>query len=711
MSELLPPIAKKLPFEITSFGESRIDNWHWLQDETNPEVIEYLNRENEYFKQRTSHLAPLQDKIFKEILSRISENKAGPDTVLGNYKYVTREIKSKPYPIFTRFPATLNLTLEHSSIHPQETVIFDQNTESEGKDYYSLGCFELSISGNFLIYSYDISGRELYTVKIRDLQTFADLTDLIPKTSGEAVWSKNEDFLFYLKPDDQMRPSKLYRHKVGTNTNEDTLVYEESDESFYLNVSVSKSNAWIILDSSSKTTSETWVLDSSLPLNNFQRLIPRTTGVEYHIEHISRPNLHQTLGLNSIHIEDADEKGAFILLTNHEALNFKLLIGKVHSSSFDDFKEFIKYEKDLRLVDFDVLYDAVVIEQRGLNGKSIKVVSLKDLSESVIMPETKTQAVSLEGNLDFYQQSIRIRKECLGEPDKIVDINLEDLSTSLKWEKPVFNIDFSKFEEELIFAKSYDETHIPISLIKPRDFEYGPMLLYAYGAYEISIDPWFSEPRFSLLERGVAFAIAHVRGGGELGRGWYEEGRLSSKKNTFFDLISVANYLLDQRLCAPNSLVIRGGSAGGLTVGASINMAPDLFKGAIAEVPFLDVLNTMSDVNLPLTVTEWDEWGNPLENINDYQLIKSYAPYENINEVITYPNLYVTAGLNDPRVGYHEPAKFVQKLRDANVNNDAILKIEMGAGHAGPSDRYEKYRQEALILSWVLDQVGKSDYN
>jgi oligopeptidase B len=524
----------------------------------------------------------------------------------------------------------------------------------------------------------------MYTLRIRDLTTGEERTDEIPNTTwGGTAWSRNDEWLFYVTADEAMRPDKVWRHQVGTAATEDVLVLEEPDERFFVGVGASRSGEWIIIDSSSKTSSECWIIDASQPTDEPRSIAPRRDDVEYQVDHWG---------------------DVFAITTNLNAVDFQVMTAPIDQPG--KWSTFIQHVDGQRITQFDCFHNFAVL-QRWIDGQQvISVVTPTGVATRVPILNEPHEA-EMDSNPDWTTDGIRLSYQSLTAPNTTAWYSLETQQLTPLKQTKVLDTDLSRYISERVWATSTDGTRVPVDIVRHVDTPLdgtSPGIVYAYGSYEISTPPWFSIARLSLLDRGWVWALVHPRGGGEMGRHWYNNGKLLSKRNTFIDTIASATHLADSGVCDGNKLVVRGGSAGGLLVGACITMEPTRFAGAIAEVPFVDVVNTMSDPTLPLTITEWEEWGDPREEpFASY--ILSYSPYDNTTNV-EYPALYVTAGLNDPRVSYHEPAKWVARMRHESPNTTVIFKCEMGAGHGGPSGRYEQWRDEARTLSFAIFSVS-----
>lgn len=690
-SEAPDPRQDPAPREL--HGETVVDPYRWMQDRESEEVLAHLRAENSYTEGRLAHLAPLREKLFEEIRSRIQETDLSVPARKGNFWYLSRTEEGRQYPISCR---------RRGAPDGPEEVLLDANLLAGDSEYFALGLFEVCPQHRIVAYSTDYNGAELYTLKFRDLEAAgeggADLADEIPDTYYGGSWSKDASTFFYTRPDDAMRPWQLWRHRLGTPAEEDVLVFQEDDERFFLDADCTRSEDWILITLQSQTTSEVWLIDAAQPESEPRCIRPREQGVEYWAEHLRGG-------------EGDDAQDRLVILSTLDAPNGRILQAPLDAPSA--WQEILPHRTDVKLDGLDAFARHLVVWNRTEGMSGITVLPAQGGAPRDLVFDEEVRCVDAGTNLEFESSVLRFEYESLVTPASVYEEDLEGGERTLLKQQPVLGgYDPDDWQSLREWAVAPDGTRIPISLVRPREKpteasreEPAPLVLYGYGAYESNTDPWFSAGRLSLLERGVGFAIAHVRGGGELGKHWYEEGKLANKQNSFGDLIACAEHLVQRGLTAPERLAIRGGSAGGLLVGAALNQRPDLFRAVVAEVPFVDVINTMLDESLPLTVTEWEEWGNPkLEE--QYAWMRAYCPYENI-AASPYPRILATAGLNDPRVSYWEPAKWVAALRDRTTGSEPILlKTEMGAGHGGPSGRYDAWREEALVLAFLLDALG-----
>ncbi len=687
------PLAKRVPTERTFHGDTVVDEYAWLATKDDPDTMAYLKAENAYTEAASAHLAGLREAVFTEVKARTQETDLSVPVRKGRYWYYTRMVEGQQYPIHCRVavrPGELDppSTVDGQTL-PGEEVLLDGNELAAGKDFFALGTFDVSPDGRWLAYSTDFAGDERYTLRVKDLSTGTVLPDTIPDTYYGSAWAGDASVLFYITVDDAWRPYRIWRHVIGTGVASDQIVYEESDERFFVGVELTRSERFILLDSHSKVTSEVRYIPAGEPLAEPRVIAPRRQGVEYAVEHHGH---------------------RFLILHNDGAEDFA--VGYTPVENPGPWTPLIEHTPGTRLLAVDAFsqYLVVSLRQDGLTG--LRVLTLDAGGGYDIEFPEPIYTVGPDANPEYDSTTFRLHYVSLVSPDSVYDCDLESGALTLRKRRPVLGgYDPDGYEQHREWALADDGTRVPISLVcrrgTPRDGS-APLVLYGYGSYEISTDPWFSIPRLSIVDRGVIFAVAHVRGGGELGRSWYEHGKLLAKKNTFTDFVSAARHLVKSGWTGAERLVARGGSAGGLLMGAVANLAPDAFAGIVAEVPFVDALTTILDPSLPLTVTEWEEWGNPLEDPEVYAYMKSYAPYENVSSR-PYPPILAVTSLNDTRVLYHEPAKWVARLRAVSPQTPVLLKTEMGAGHSGPSGRYDVWREEAFVLAWILDRVGLGD--
>jgi oligopeptidase B len=696
-----PPAPACHPAELEAHGDVRIDDWYWLADREDPAVIEHLVAENTYTEAVTAATAGLRDQLFKEMVARIEETDLSVPARKGPWLYYSRTVKGSNYGIHCRRPAGTGDEAEGD-----EEVILDENILAEGHDYFALGNLAISPDHRWLAYSTDTSGGERYTMRFRDLDNGDESTESLVDTSYGVAWANDNATVFFVRVDEAMRPHQLWRHQVGTAPSGDVLVYEEPDEHYYLGVGRTKDDRYILCALDSKVTSEVRVLSADDPGGEFTIVEPRRQGIEYSVDH-DRGD------------PDKGRQGRFLIVTNDGAEDFRLMASPDDAPGRASWTEVIPAREGVRLDAVDPFANHLVVYEREDGETRIRVIdAVTGVSTPVDQPEAPS-TVWGGANPEYDSTTLRYEYTSMVTPRSVFDLDLETGKLELRKRQPVLgDFDPDRYATERRWARAEDGTRVPISLVYRTDLVAAgagagaPCLLYGYGSYEASMDPTFSSLRLSLLDRGFVFAIAHVRGGGEMGRRWYEAGKFLSKPNTFSDFVACAHTLIDEGWTSPDRLVARGGSAGGLLMGAVANLAPELFRAIVAEVPFVDCLTTILDDTLPLTVLEWEEWGNPVEDPEVYAVMKAYSPYDNVRSVdqhgvpVRYPDILATGGLSDPRVGFWEPAKWVAKLRAANPENRVLLKTEMGAGHGGPSGRYDAWKDEAFVYAFILETLG-----
>ena len=683
LKKILPPSAKKIPKELKRFDSKRVDNYFWLKNRDDSEVIEYLEKENDYFKKMTSNTEDFQEIIYKEIKNKIKEDDQSVPYFLNGYWYLTKYQKNKNYPIYLRRKSDLN---------SKDQILFDCNLLADGYEYFNLSNIKISPNNKFAAYSIDTLSRRLYTIRIKNLQTGEVLNDQIINTSGGFAWANDNKTLFYTNRDsDTLRNDKILRHEIGTKSKDDKIVFHEKDNTFYTSVSKSKSNKFIIISSHSTLTSEFQFLDANKPLDNFRLFNQRKRGLEYSINHY--------------------EKFFYIITNIDNAKNYKLMKTPIGGTEYENWINVIDHRKDVLIEGIDIFKNYLVISERA-NGLNRINVRKWDDSESYYLDfKSETFSLYTTTNVDFDTNILRYGFNSLTQPPSVIDFNMSTKKKTIRKQQQVLDDNFKNknYTSERIWSQSEDGTKIPISLVYKKGLiknNKNPLLLYGYGSYGNTIDPYFSVSRLSLLDRGFVFAIAHVRGSEYMGREWYDEGKLLKKTNTFKDFISCTKHLISEGYTNTNQTYAYGGSAGGLLMGSVINMEPELYNGVIAAVPFVDVLTTMLDETIPLTTGEYDEWGNP-NNEEFYNYILSYSPYDNIKKM-KYPNLLVTTGLYDSQVQYWEPAKWVAKLRELKVGeNLLLLKTNMDSGHGGASGRFDALKEVAreYVFLFSLENI------
>ncbi|WP_072687048.1 S9 family peptidase [Rhodococcus marinonascens] len=713
-SKLTPPVAKTVPRERVHHGHTFVDEYEWLRDKEDAEVVAYLEAENAYTEQETAHLEPMRNRIFQEIKSRTQETDMSVPTRMGDWWYFARTIEGKQYGVQCRAPIAgpedwTPPQLTPGIELPGEQVLLDGNDEAEGHDFFSIGAFALSHDSTLLAYSVDVVGDERYTLRFKNLETGELLADEITGTAPGVTWAIDHNHVFYLTVDESWRPDTVWRHELGTDRDHDVSVFHEPDERFWVSVGSTRSEKYLMIWVGSKITSEGWVLESANPEGEFRIVLPRREGVEYFVEHAVVAGEDRFLILHNDTIE------------GEKAENFVLAEAPVCDP--ESLTTLIAHRSDVRLEEVDAFADHLVLSYRreALTRLAIWPLTADGYGElTEIEFDEELFSVGLGANPEWQQPTLRMAFTSFITPGQVYDYVPATGELELRKSQPVLgDFDANDYEQQRDWATAEDGTRIPLSIVRRKsDGADGvrrksdgadspaPLLLYGYGSYEASMDPGFSVARLSLLDRGVVFVVAHVRGGGEMGRHWYENGKTLTKKNTFTDFVSCARHLIEIGRTTPQQMIADGGSAGGLLMGAVANLAPELFAGILANVPFVDPLTSILDPSLPLTVIEWDEWGNPLENPEVYEYMRSYSPYENV-EAKRYPAILAITSINDTRVLYVEPAKWVAKLRATKTGDEPLLlKTEMSAGHGGVSGRYEKWKEVAFEYAWVLDTIG-----
>ncbi|WP_420537215.1 S9 family peptidase [Flavobacterium lindanitolerans] len=677
-----PPTAKKIPKTLEKHGDKRVDDYFWLNDRQDKEVIDYLNSENQYYEEMTAHTKGLKNLLFEEMKGRIKEDDSSVPYFFNGYWYITRFETGKDYPIYAR---------KKGSLTAKEEILFDCNEMAKGHSYFQLGGVSISPDNKYASFGVDIIGRRIYTIQVKNLQTGKLFEDKIENTTGSSTWANDNKTLFYTQQDKQtLRSDKVFKHKLGGSQEQDVLVYDEVDDTFNVSVSKEKSKKYIVISSSSTLTTEFRTLLADDPDGEFKVFQPRVRGMEYSIAHYG---------------------DSFYILTNKDdATNFKLMKTPEKATSMENWKDLIPHREDVLLEDIEIFKDYLVLGERSNGLNKIRIMPWNGKGEYYLPFDSETYTANISTNPDFDTQILRYSYQSLGTPSSVIDFNMKTKEKEIKKEQQVLGGKFDKknYVEERVWATAEDGTKIPISMIYRKGMKKdgkNPLLLYAYGSYGATMDPYFSSTRLSLLDRGFIYAIAHIRGGEDMGRLWYENGKLLHKKNTFTDFIDCSKFVIKEKYTSAEHLYAEGGSAGGLLMGAVVNMAPELYHGVIAQVPFVDVVTTMLDDTIPLTTGEYDEWGNPNEK-EYYDYMKSYSPYDNV-KAQNYPNMYVSTGLHDSQVQYWEPAKWVAKLRTLKTDTNLLfLDTNMDAGHGGASGRFEALKELAKEFSFLLDLEG-----
>ncbi len=682
-------------------GDTLVDEYDWLADKEDPDAIAFLEAENAYTQALTQDQADLRETIFAEIKGRTQETDLSVPVRKGGWWYYTRTIEGKQYSVHCRRAVLAPderppVTKDGSSLDGEE-ILLDCNELAGDQPFFALGTYNVSPDGKKLAYSTDFSGDERYTMRFKDLVTGEVAPDVVKDTYYGTAWSSDGSAVFYVTVDDAWRPYRIWRHLIGTPATQDQLVYTETDERFFAHVALTRSERYVMISTGSKLTSEVWLLDAGNPTGEFRVVTPRRHGVEYSVEHQVMP--------------DGSER--LLVLHNDGAENFELATASPGRPEV--WAPLVPHRADTRLIDVDAFSDHLMLYFRkdGLTGLRIMP---NDGTDTDVAFHEQVYTVEPGANPEYAARNFRLGYGSLVTPDSVYDCDTTTGALTLLKRRPVLALpgggeyrieDYEQFRD---WAVAPDGTRIPISIVCKKGTNAdgsAPLLLYGYGSYESSIDPYFAIPRLSLLDRGFVFAIAHIRGGGELGRRWYEDGKLLHKINTFTDFIACARHVVTAGWTSAERLIARGASAGGLLMGAVVNMAPDAFAGITAQVPFVDALTSILDPSLPLTVTEWEEWGDPLHDAAAYSYMKSYSPYENVNAGLVYPPILAITSLNDTRVRYVEPAKWIAKLQAMATGGPFLLKTEMVAGHGGRSGRYDAWHEEAMILAWIISTATK----
>ena len=677
-----PPKAEKIEKKLEMHGHTRIDPYYWLNERENPKVIDYLNAENDYYDQMTGHTKDFQSRLFEEMNGRIKEDDASVPYKSNGYFYITRYNIGQQYPIHTR---------KKGSLEAEEEIMFDVNHMAEGHEYYALVGMSVTEDNKLIAFGLDTVSRRQYDLHFKNLETGEIYEEHIPNTTGGSAWANDNKTLFYTKKDPvTLRSNQIYRHVLGTDPSTDVLVYSEEDDTFSTTVYKSKLKDYILIGSFSTVSSEYRYIDANTPTDEFQIVQPRERDLEYSLYHYG---------------------DHFYLLTNKdEAKNFKLMKTPVSATAKENWVDVIPHRKETLLEDVSIFKDFLVLEERTNGLSQIRIKKWDDSEDYYLPMQEETYSVDVWNNPDFDTSIVRYNYNSLTTPNSVIDFNVTDKSQAVKKEQEVLGGKFDKnnYKSERIWATAGDGKRVPVSLVYHKDTKPSaatPLLLYGYGSYGYTVEDRFSSTRLSLLDRGFIFAIAHIRGGEYLGREWYDDGKMFNKMNSFTDFIAAAKHLVSENYTSSQHMYAEGGSAGGLLMGAVINLEPELFNGVIAAVPFVDVVTTMLDDSIPLTTGEYDEWGNP-NNKDSYDYMLSYSPYDQV-EAKNYPNLFVTTGLHDPQVQYFEPAKWVAKLREVKTGDNLLLMhTNMEAGHGGASGRFDALKEVARDFSFLFDLEG-----
>ncbi len=683
-TDMKAPVAAKIPKELTIHGDTRIDNYYWLRERENPEVISYLEAENSYRESVMKDTEGFQKDLFDEIVGRIKQTDESVPYRKNGYYYYTRYVEGKEYPVYCR---------KKGSMEAQEEILANVNEMAEGYAYYQVGGMSVSPDNRYLAIGIDTVSRRKYTIYIKDLKTGKMLNDQIPVTTGGASWANDSKTLFYTQKDEEtLRSKAIFRHTMGSSSLEDVMIFEEKDETFSTYVFKSKSNKYMIIGSASTLTNEYHYLSADDPHGDFKVVQARTRGLEYNVAHYG---------------------DHFYIITNLEATNFRLMKTPVTQTSKENWQEVIAHREDVFLEGIEIFEDYLVVEERKEGLTQLRVLPWDKGAEHYIEMGEEVYTAWISINPDFDSKLLRFGYSSLTTPNTTFDYDLATREKELLKQEEVLggNFDPANYEAKRLYAVADDGKKVPISLVYRKGITLNgenPTLLYAYGSYGYTMDPGFRSTRLTLLDRGFVYAIAHIRGGQVYGRPWYEDGKLLKKKNTFFDFNDCAEHLIRENYTSTDHLFAMGGSAGGLLMGAVINLQPELYRGIIAAVPFVDVITTMLDEDIPLTTSEYDEWGNPNEKTY-YDYMLSYSPYDQV-EARAYPNMLVTTGLHDSQVQYWEPAKWVAKLREMKTDDNLLLLYcNMETGHGGASGRFEQYRETAMEYAFLLKLAGLSE--
>ena len=676
------PVARQIPKELEKHNDVRTDNYFWLNQRDDQNVLDYLSAENDYYNQETAHTKDFEMQLFEEMKARIKEDDTSVPYKYNGYWYIVRYEKGKDYPVYIR---------KKKHLDAEEELLFDCNEMAKDYGYFKLVGLSVSPDNTMIAFGIDTVGRRQYKLQIKSLITNEIFSDVIENTSGSSTWANDNCTLFYTKKDAQtLRANTIYKHKIGDSENEDVIVFTEDDDTFGVAIYKSKSRKYLIIACYSTLTNEYHILNADTPDDEFRVFQRRIRGLEYSISHF--------------------ENHFYIVTNKDNATNFKLMKTPENATKIANWVDVLEHRSDVLIEDIDIFRDYLVISERTNGLNQIRIKRWDDTEDYYLPFDNETYTANVGTNVDFDTEILRYAYNSLTNPSSVIDFNMRTKTKDIKKEQEVLDPKFDKnnYTSERIWATAQDGTKIPMSIVRRKDTKTdgnAPLLQYAYGSYGSTIDPYFSTIRLSLLDRGFIYVIAHVRGGEYLGRNWYEDGKLLKKKNTFTDFIDCSKHLIENGYTSPSHLYAMGGSAGGLLMGVIINEAPELYNGVIAAVPFVDVVTTMLDDTIPLTTGEYDEWGNP-NNKDYYDYIKSYSPYDNLKKQI-YPNLLVTTGLHDSQVQYWEPAKWVSKLRTYKQDtNKLFLVTNMEAGHGGASGRFEALKEDAQEYAFLLDLEG-----
>jgi oligopeptidase B len=678
---LTPPVAAVRPHRFDEHGNVRVDPYYWLKDRTNPDVIKYLEDENAYTKGVMAHTEAFQERLYEELKGRVLQNDQSVPFREGNYFYYTRLVEGKNYPIYAR---------KRGSLSAPEEIMIDANALAEGKATFLIRAWEVSSGEDLLAFAADTTGGRVSSIRFKNLRTGELLPDIVPRAIGGIAWAEDNRTLFYTKPDSvSVRPYQVYRHRLGTPAASDPMVYEDKDETYYVGVFKTKSRAYIMIQSSQTMATEDSYIRADQPDAPFKVLIPRERGHEYYANHFG---------------------DYFYILSNDHAKNFRLMRTPVARPGRENWEEVIPHRPDVLIEDFEFFRDFLVLTERKDGLVQLRVRPWSGRNDYYLDFGEPAYLAFVSTNLEFDTPLLRYVYTSLTTPSSTYDYDMRTRQkTLLKRDQILGGFDPANYVSERFYTTARDGARVPVSLVYRKGIARpAPLLLTGYGSYGSSSDPTFSSDRLSLLDRGFAFAIAHIRGGSEMGRAWYENGRQLQKKNTFNDFVDVADDLIRRGYTSPDRLFARGASAGGLLMGAVVNMRPELFRGVIAGVPYVDVITTMMDSTIPLTTGEYDEWGNPHDS-TFYRYMLSYSPYDHVEQK-AYPNLLITAGLYDTQVLYVEPAKWTARLRAMKTDrNRLILRTNMEAGHGGASGRYKRWHDVAFEYAFLLDLAGLGD--